>query len=98
VDINQHAISVSHPTWFLASHHACAIGPLPLSLQFPSMIFAAVRIKRAFDVAGQRFHNADARKHCRPAIGNEDQGFHSRLPLRCGVDLLQKPNDVVSGV
>jgi hypothetical protein len=60
VDINQHAISVSHPTWFLASNHAYAIEPLPISLQLPPMMVVAVRIERAFDVAGQRFHNADA--------------------------------------
>ena len=46
----------------------------------PMMVFA-IGIEHALDVAVQRSHDADAREH-RRAARDQDQGFHSGLPLR----------------
>jgi hypothetical protein len=62
----------------------------------PVMIFAR-RIGRPLAV--QRSHDADPHKHRRPAeIGDQNQGFHCGLPLRGGVDMLRKTDDLVAGV
>jgi hypothetical protein len=51
------------------------------------------------DVTVQRFNDADAREHRRPAaVRDQDQGLNSRLPLCGGVDLLRKSDDVLAGI
>ena len=58
-----------------------------------------IRIKHALNVAVQRSHNADPRKHRRAAgRRDQDQSLHSSLPLRGLVFGLWKPRDVIAGV
>jgi len=46
----------------------------------------AIGTEYPFDVAVQRFHDADPREHRRPAqCRDQHQGFHGSLPLRCSV-------------
>jgi hypothetical protein len=59
----------------------------------------AIWIEYALDVAVQRFHDADARHHCR-AIEPRDkhQNFHRGLPFRRFVLGLRKLRDVLPGI
>jgi len=51
----------------------------------------AIRIEHALDVAVERFHDADARHHCRTVDPRDKhQYFHRRLPFRRGVLGLQE--------
>ena len=47
------------------------------------MMLFAIGIERSFDVPVQGLHDADARKHGRPAVafGDHDQDFNGRPPL-----------------
>src|SRR5258708_6557943 len=64
----------------------------------PMMVFA-IGIEHALDVAVQCPHDADARKHRRPARGrDQDQSFHGRLPVGSLVLGLRKLRDVVASV
>lgn len=59
----------------------------------------AIGVEYALDASVERHHHPDAREHRWPAeVGDQDQGFHSRLPLRGGVHVLRKPDDVVASV
>ena len=62
------------------------------------MVFA-IGIENAFDVTIQRFHDADARHHCRTVEPrDEHQNFHRRLPLRRFVLCPRKLCDVLPGI
>ena len=72
---------------------------IPRQLLFAPMRVLALRIEFARDVTVQRLHDADAREHRRPTeVRDQDQRLHSGLPLRRGVDLLWKPDNVVASV
>ena len=59
----------------------------------------AIRIKLPDSVAVQGLHDADARKHRRPAVRrHQDQGFHRRLPFRRFVFRLWQFGEVGAGV
>ncbi len=56
-------------------------------------------VKQALDVAIQRSHDADPRKHGWPsALGNKNKGFHCGLPLFGVVFHLGQFGDVERGV
>lgn len=63
------------------------------------MMLIAQCIERPFDVAVQRPHDADPRKHSWAAkLRGRDQGFHRSLPLRGLVFGLRQFGDVGAGV
>jgi hypothetical protein len=64
----------------------------------PMMVFA-VRIEDVLDATVQRPHDADPRKHRRPAkCRDQDQGFRRSLPLRSLMLSLRKLGDVPAGI
>jgi hypothetical protein len=68
-------------------------------LTFSPMRFLARRIGHALNVAVQRPHDADARKHRWSAVRrDQDKGLHCRLPLLRRVLRLRKLCDVGASV
>jgi hypothetical protein len=72
---------------------------VPLQFPLSPMMVFAIGIEHANDVAVERFHDADARHHCR-AVEPRDkhQYFHRRLPFRRFVLGLRKLCDVLPGI
>jgi hypothetical protein len=82
----------------ISCEYAADYFELLIAFQAPVMILAR-RIEHPLDMAGQRSHEADASKYCRPAeIRDQDQGLHCGLPLRGSVDMFRKSDDVIAGV
>jgi hypothetical protein len=72
---------------------------VPLQLATPAMMLFARRFKHALDVTVQCFHDADPRKHRRPAFRrDQEKGLHRGLPFRRFVLGLRKLGDVCSGI
>ena len=63
------------------------------------MLVLSRRVEHALDVPIQRSHDADPRKHRRPAKRcDQDQRFHRRLPLWNLVLGVRQLRDVIAGV
>jgi hypothetical protein len=63
------------------------------------MMILSIRIKLANVAAVQRPHEANPRKHRRPARRrHQDQRFHGRLPLRGRVLGFRQFRDVIAGI
>lgn len=57
----------------------------------------AIWIEHPLPMPVQRSHDSDPREHRRATeIGDQDQGFHRRLPLRLRVDGFRELRDVIA--